>query len=256
MGIPRWKIDILLPGSWRGATCTLLSDGRQHIVVDTGLPHEEFLIVKALESRDLKPTDIGIVVNTHMHIDHVLNNCLFPRSLIYASQESYDWCRSLYTDLLDEANWERLTLQYYPETYSYSQARERMTKLRNFALRWWDLKRVGETSQFRWLETNSLPDGVEPLITSGHVPGHASLLIYEGGTTSVVAGDALLSREHDDQILTMIPHRKEQYSLDRAHILSVGGHIVPGHDHEFHIAPDGEKTPAETIPEPKPHGNV
>lgn len=244
MGDSHWKVEILLPGSWRGATCALLSDGRNHIVVDTGLPHEDHQIVKALEGKGLKPSDIGLVVNTHMHIDHVLNNCLFPNSLIYASQETYDWCRGLYSDLLDENNWERLALRYYPETYNYDQARERMSKLRSFALRWWDLKRLGNVSQFRWLETCSLPDGIEPLITSGHVPGHASLLIHDGDTTSVVAGDALLSRDHDDQILTMIPHKRDQYSLDRARILSLGGHIVPGHDHEFRKTENGE--PGET----------
>ncbi len=240
MGILRWKVEILLPGSWRGATCALISDGLHHVVVDTGLPHEDHQIIKALDTRGLKPSDIGIVVNTHMHIDHVLNNYLFPNSLVYVSQETYDWCRNLYSALLDEANWERLALQYYPETYSYDQARERMSKLRGLTIRWWDLKRLGDVSRFRWLETNSLPDGIEPVITSGHVPGHASLLIHEGEATSVVAGDALLSRDCDDQILTMIPRNKEQYSLDRAHILSLGGHIIPGHDHEFRRSADGE----------------
>ena len=126
-------------------------------------------------------------------------------------------------------------MQYYPETYDYAQARERMTKLRNFALRWWDLKRLGQPSQFRWLETNSLPDGLEPLITSGHVPGHASLLIHEADSTTIIAGDALLSRDHDNQVLTMIPHKSGQYSLDRSRILALGRHIVPGHDQEFRV---------------------
>ena len=46
---PHWKVEELLAGSWRGATSVLISNGRCHIVVDTGMPHEAHLLVKALE---------------------------------------------------------------------------------------------------------------------------------------------------------------------------------------------------------------
>jgi len=60
-----------------------------------------------------------MVVNTHFHVDHVLNNCLFPESEIYGSQQSHEWCCEAYTDLLDEQNWEKLSLKYYPESGDY-----------------------------------------------------------------------------------------------------------------------------------------
>ena len=43
-----WKVQILLPGSWRSAASVLLSNGARHFVVDTGMPHEEHLLVNAL----------------------------------------------------------------------------------------------------------------------------------------------------------------------------------------------------------------
>jgi glyoxylase-like metal-dependent hydrolase (beta-lactamase superfamily II) len=233
MANPSWKIDILLPGSFRGASSVLLSSGYHHIVVDTGLPHEEALLVAALSRKGLKPSDVGIVVNTHFHVDHVLNNRLFPQSLIYAPEESYDWARRLYTDLRVENDWEKLMLKYYPEVMAYEKAASYMAALRKFALRWWDEARLGAPSQFRWMETQPLPEGMEAVFTSGHVPGHASLLVSNGHERTVVAGDALLSREHDDQILTMIPVNKAMYQRDREMILSLGGRIVPGHDAEF-----------------------
>src|SRR5574337_450797 len=107
-----WAVDALLAGSWRGATSALLSNGRRRIVVDTGLPHEAHQLVEALAKRGLKPSDIDVVLNTHFHVDHVLNNHLFPNSDIYGTQESYEWCRSMYSDLLDEQNWEKLALKY------------------------------------------------------------------------------------------------------------------------------------------------
>jgi glyoxylase-like metal-dependent hydrolase (beta-lactamase superfamily II) len=248
MGKPEWTVDVLLTGNWRGATSVLLTDGRLRILVDTGMAHEAHQLVKALEARGLQPSDIQVVINTHFHVDHVLNNCLFSNSRIYASQESYDWCRSVYSDLRDDQNWEKLVLKYYPETFEHAKAKEYMGNLRKLALRWWDLKRLGEVSQFRWVETQALPEGLEGLLTSGHVPGHVSVIVH-GREPAVIAGDALLTREHDEQVLTMIPHNRAQFQRDRARLLARRGRIVPGHDQEFSISlgqgeePGGASTP-------------
>ena len=228
-----WTAEVLLEGSWRGATSVLLSDGRHHLVVDTGLPHEAHQLVDALKARGLKPADVETVINTHFHVDHVLNNNLFPSSAIFAPQQSYDWCRSLYSDLINEAGWEKVVLKYYPETYDYAESSKNMGKLRKFALRWWDPERLGRSSQYRWLETQPLPQGLSCLITSGHVPGHASIIVEAQTGKTVIAADALLSRDHDDQVLTMIPFNRVQYLADRATILSLGGFIIPGHDKGF-----------------------
>lgn len=241
-----WKVSVLLTGSWRGATSVLLSNRGHHIVVDTGLPHEAHQLVSALEQKGLKPADIGALINTHFHVDHVLNNILFPSSLVYATQQSYDWCRSLYSDILNGAGWERVALKYYPETHDYEKSADNMGKLRKFALRWWDVKRLGEPSRFRWIETQPLPAGLESLVTSGHVPGHASIIVRSGETPTVIAADALLSREQDEQILTMIPFNRRQYHLDRARILSLGGHILPGHDAGF-LASEKSRPPGQGL---------
>jgi glyoxylase-like metal-dependent hydrolase (beta-lactamase superfamily II) len=230
-----WKVEELLAGSWRGATSVLISSGRDHVVVDTGMPHEAHLLVKALQGKGIQPEDVQSVINTHFHFDHVLNGSLFGRSLIYATQQSFDWCRSLYSDLADGENWEKLVLKYYPETFQHEGARERMAKLRKLALRWWDAKRLGRPEQFRWMETHALPEGLESFVTSGHVPGHVSLIVRTGEKVTVVAGDALLSGRDEEQVATMIPHSKEQFRLDRARLLSLGERILPGHDREFTV---------------------
>jgi glyoxylase-like metal-dependent hydrolase (beta-lactamase superfamily II) len=91
---------------------------------------------------------------------------------------------------------------------------------------------LGEPSRFRWIETQPLPEGLEALVTTGHVPGHTSIIV-RGETRTVIAADALLSREHDEQVLTMIPYNRAQYHLDRARLLALGGYILPGHDRGF-----------------------
>jgi glyoxylase-like metal-dependent hydrolase (beta-lactamase superfamily II) len=239
MGKASWSVEVLLAGNWRGATSALVSNGRHHIIVDTGMPHEAHLLAQAVEKRGLHLSAIRLVINTHFHVDHVSNNVLLQNSVIYGSQESYEWCRSLYSDLLDEQNWEKLALKYYPETFDYAHARENMLRLRKFALRWWDHRRLGDPSQFHWIETHPLPEGLEGFVTSGHVPGHTSVIVHGAYPAVVVAGDALLTRDHDEQVLTMIPHNRAQFHRDRARILSLPGRILPGHDQEFSIPPLG-----------------
>ncbi len=211
----------------------LLSKGNHHLVVDTGMPHEAHLLAEAIRRYGLHPEDIRGVINTHFHVDHVLNNTLFPGRVIYAPQQSYDWCRALYSDLLDAQNWEKLVLKYYPEIYEYERARTHMGKLRKLALRWWDVKRLGSTGQFHWIENKPLPEGLEGLITSGHVPGHLSVIVKDSPEPTIVAGDALLSQKDDEAILTMIPVNRKQFQQDRENILKRTGRILPGHDKEF-----------------------
>jgi len=228
-----WQTDLLLPGSWRGATCTLLSRQGYHLLVDTGMPHEAHRLLAALEARGLHPSDVRAVVNTHFHVDHVLNNSLFPQSEIFGTQESHDWCCQAYADLRDEQHWEKLSLKYYPESPDYERARELMHALRRLALRWWDRSRLGDPSRFRWLESHPLPEGLDCLITHGHVPGHVSVIVPNGQHPTVIAGDAVLTREHDETVFTMIPHNRQQFQEDRARILAMRGHVFPGHDTDF-----------------------
>jgi glyoxylase-like metal-dependent hydrolase (beta-lactamase superfamily II) len=228
-----WNMDVLIPGNWRGASSVLLSSTHERVLVDTGLPHDAHHLLSAIEQRGLHPSDIGCIINTHFHVDHVSNNCLFPHSVIYTTQESHDWCLGLYSDIADSADWQKRALKYYPETFEYPHAEEFMGKLRKFALRWWDLSRTGAASQFRWIEAHGLPHGIDFILTSGHVPGHASLILKGSQQTIVVAGDALLTRTGDERVLTMIPHCKAQYQADRRRILYFSGRIIPGHDQAF-----------------------
>jgi len=250
MAETQWKIEVLVPGDWRGATACLLSHNSHHMLVDTGSAHKDTFLVAALERKGLHPADISTVISTHFHIDHVMNNSLFSRSQIYATQESYDWACSLYSDLLDETDWERLVLKYYPEAPEYERARGNMGKLRKLALRWWDKKRLGARERYRWLETHALPDGLQILRTPGHVPGHVSVIVDQASIPTVIAGDALLTRDHDEGILTMIAQNREQALRDRALILSLPGQIIPGHDQPFLNRPSTGAKPARSAPTP------
>jgi glyoxylase-like metal-dependent hydrolase (beta-lactamase superfamily II) len=112
-----------------------------------------------------------------------------------------------------------------------------MGKLRKMALRWWDPKRLGCRTRFRWTETHELPDGLESVVTDGHVPGHLSIVVRTQGEDTIIAGDVVLSRDAQAEVLTMIPHQRRRFELDRTRLLALGRRILPGHDGEF-LSPD------------------
>ena len=81
-------------------------------------------------------------------------------------------------------------------------------------------------------------------MTNGHVPGHVSVIVHNGDQPTVIAGDAVLTREHDENVFTMIPHNRKQFQHDRARILAMMGRILPGHDGEFSSHCGGAATPS------------
>jgi glyoxylase-like metal-dependent hydrolase (beta-lactamase superfamily II) len=64
----------------RTAGSVTLVRGDPNILVDTGDPWQREELLDALATADLNPADIGFVINTHGHLDHVANNNLFPHA--------------------------------------------------------------------------------------------------------------------------------------------------------------------------------
>jgi N-acyl homoserine lactone hydrolase len=55
----------------------------QNIMIDSGAMGYADEILAGLKKRGVDPSDIGTLINTHMHQDHVYNNYLFPNAVIY-----------------------------------------------------------------------------------------------------------------------------------------------------------------------------
>jgi len=81
------SLELLLQGfSWREASgvwhvssnVTLIRDEGTILLVDLGAPDRQEELLAALSSHGLVPRDIGAVVLTHMHVDHVGALALFP----------------------------------------------------------------------------------------------------------------------------------------------------------------------------------
>ncbi|MBR9691648.1 MBL fold metallo-hydrolase [Candidatus Woesearchaeota archaeon] len=61
------------------------NEKEENIIVDTGNRGFEQEIITALKKEGLKPEDVGYVINTHSHFDHLANNYLFKNAKVTAS---------------------------------------------------------------------------------------------------------------------------------------------------------------------------
>jgi N-acyl homoserine lactone hydrolase len=106
-----------------------LEGGDQRILVDTGM--EEFMVPpeakertglkimefeEALATVDLKPEDVDIVIQTHLHNDHCENTYKCTNAKVYVQQAELDFFKAphpidhrYYSDLLDDS--EVITLE-------------------------------------------------------------------------------------------------------------------------------------------------
>lgn len=90
---------------WLPMWAFLVQGGGKNILVDTGLDDfvappefsketglEALYMEDALEKQGLKPEDIDIVVNTHLHDDHCGNNLLFTKAVFYIQKKELEFC--------------------------------------------------------------------------------------------------------------------------------------------------------------------
>ncbi len=71
------------------SSVTLVSGEGHDIIVDTGVPGEGEKILEGLSKQSLSQNDIEIVINTHLHGDHMGNNALFKRARFIAHANEF-----------------------------------------------------------------------------------------------------------------------------------------------------------------------
>ena len=81
-------------GAFGYSTNALLAVGNQTILVDTGPASRRMWLVRALQSKDLAPDDIDIVILTHLHWDHCQNTDLFGNTRILVHPVELDYTRN------------------------------------------------------------------------------------------------------------------------------------------------------------------
>lgn len=160
----------------------VVTGGAETVLFDTGfgdprLPLNTFWqaqrkqdqeIIPQLKKLNLKPDDIDIVVNSHLHVDHAGNNALFKNAKFYVQRDELGYA-------------------YLPASFQ--------TKL-------YDRKDFDHPLDYIQIKGDyELFDGVKILSTPGHTPGHQSLVIDVGEDKIILCGDAAMCRTNWDKLV-------------------------------------------------------
>ena len=167
--------------------CFYIKGAQKHILVDTGAPAEvnrkhcpEELpsdiqsFEKALGKQGLKPEDIDIVIQTHLHHDHVGNSMKCTKAELFAQQDEIKFALAphpLFAHLYDTELIRALKLQSVK----------------------------GDTE---------IVSGIKVLLTPGHTPGVQSVTIETATGTAIITGFCCIRETFEVPLETreMFPH--------------------------------------------------
>jgi glyoxylase-like metal-dependent hydrolase (beta-lactamase superfamily II) len=200
--------------------------GDRHLLVDTGVGPAEATAahhhpmaqtpeqspVAALARLGVRPDEIDVVINTHLHWDHCYNNAVFPRATVYAQRREIQYAIAplpLHVWAYDtiELDGDRPLLPPF--------LRSRLTLV---------------DGEFE------VAPGVSVIPTPGHTPGSQSVVVRAERRTYVLAGDNvplyenLPGRFRPHFTPNGIHVDLESYYGSLARLAALGGEILPSHD--------------------------
>lgn len=173
-----------------------IEGGEKNIIVDTGFgplekwkgswiekngklpiarkPEEDIMV--GLEKWNLKPEEVDIVINTHLHLDHVEYNHLFRKAEIVIQVDELRYCYVPYPPM-----------QYGGPTYEAAWYASLYDVEYIHALR----------KQIHWVKGDAqIIPGVRVILTAGHSPGHQSVAVDTAKGVAVITGDAVSAKEN------------------------------------------------------------
>lgn len=169
--------------------CVLIRTGETNILIDTGYgskltakqrklhaAEEGFPLVDALARHDVSPEQIDAVVLSHLHFDHAggLTKISDDGSLVPVFPKA--------EVIVQRGEWETAVSGWRELKGVYSRD---------------NLDPIADSGRLRLIDgdVEMLP-GIHSRVTGGHTEFHQAIVIEEGGTTAVYAGDACPTSWH------------------------------------------------------------
>lgn len=193
------------------STTVLLHTARGPVLFDTGAAGDRPGLLAALAQRGIAPTDIGTIVLSHLHFDHIANVECFPNAELVLHQTE---------------------LAYYYDRKGH-----------DLALPVFQIEGMLARSKLQLIHGElELFPGVQLLRTPGHTEGHFALAMQRDGQTHVLAQDAIKHRLDAQTGQTTGAHDNAAATASIARILAMADIIVPGHDIPLRVS-NGVVTP-------------
>jgi len=200
-------------GGFGWSSLWLLQDGERRVLVDAGPPSYIPLIHEGLARHGLTPDDITDVLVTHLHWDHVANVTMFPRATTWVGEEELAWA-------LDQPAGTPFVADLHAQ----------------------ELRRRTEGVE-RIRPGREILPGIHAVAGPGHTPHHLAFLLERRPTPIVFAGDAVknVAELSTLRAASTMDAAASSATIDRLRSLmrDTGAAMVPGHDVELSLGPDG-----------------
>jgi N-acyl homoserine lactone hydrolase len=195
--------------------------GRFGAFISRGIQMDpEDAVAAQLRRRGVDPADVGVVVMTHLHLDHASAMSEFPQATFLISREEWDAAT-------DSQPWRH---GYVPRQFDHAF---------DYRLVDFDSDEADSFSSFGRAFDVFGDGSVRIVYTPGHTLGHMSVVVRTKGREILLAGDAIYTeralRETALPFLMEDPHRFKR-SLQEIRLYAEqtpNALIVPGHDLEF-----------------------
>ncbi|MEX0785576.1 MAG: MBL fold metallo-hydrolase [Dehalococcoidia bacterium] len=193
------------------------------VLVDTGMGAKNpnstgGKLIENLAAAGVRPDDVDVVVNTHLHVDHVGWNCserdgayvpTFPNAQYWVAR----------------TEWE-----YFTEPATAAEEGDHIAK---------DVLPLKDSPQLHLAEGEAaITPELSLLPTPGHTPGHCSLAIASAGERAIVLGDVAHHPLHLERLwvasvdeLPRLSRRTKRALTQRLieeQLLVLAGHFTPG----------------------------
>lgn len=197
----------------------VLLRGEVNVLVDTGFGSpqqvadaypqdlwrtDEQEVESLLTQLGLVPTDIDLILHTHLHYDHVGNDHLFPGATILAQQADLDFAQAPTVPLMRR--------EFFTESCGYPAQfdRDAVTGVNG---------------------DHTVAPGLDLLALPGHTPGSQGVVAETADGPLCFAGDLIMVRENLDELTPVGLHTDlEACERSRLRVLDLGGTVLPSHD--------------------------
>jgi len=201
-------------------------------IIDTGSPDNPDLLDE-LEQLGYTPADFSLVINTHLHVDHIGGNLLFTNARILISRQELDF-ENNFSRLLRESDDPLKALNSmgrYVEEDSHELARHLIKLVNDYPA----AALIGDQSQIEYFEDEpDLPKNISLLPVPGHSVDSRAVLLQGKTRRAVAAGDALYHRDlWRNDTMAAIHYNARQFKQNAKKVALFPDIIIPGHDRVF-----------------------
>lgn len=219
-------------------TSTIIQTNDTLVIVDTGWAFFPQDLLAELEKWGFSPESFDMVLNTHVHPDHIGNNYLFENARIILSSEDFDFANAYSTEMITSENPYDTFIKYFPH-YSSRLTERHAAYSKKLATRFWKKEFIGNPENIEWIEDNpQLPRNISLFHTPGHTPGHYVVALKGTPENVYITGDALPAKIFWKRKLRERAPRwdVEGFEKSKSAIEQLDGIIIGGHDKPFRTA--------------------